>query len=347
MTVLADPVPPETLAAQLGERTRILDFRGVEVHAFAAEEAPDVMCEVGRIREKEFRAVGAGRNLALDLDDLDFGPFAYRQLVAWDPQRRELVAAYRYILCGDLVCDDPGSTDPGSTDVTPEKAASVGNRPRNFPGYGQLRTSRLFDFSETMKREILPYSVELGRSVVNREAAKAIMGLYCAWAGLGALTREYTHLDSFFGNFSVYSSYPPEAIALLVRFLERHHRDPDRLLAPRAGLSCEIDRSLADPFTVAGNKESQTDYDKDYDTLLSSMARLGAAVPPILLSYLGATRNLVYLGAARDDDFGGAVECAILVPLKGLNEKARARFVDSYTSTNPGRFRELRSKESI
>jgi hypothetical protein len=98
---------PETLAAQLGARTRILDFRGVEVHAFAAEEAPEVMREVGRIREKEFRAVGAGRNLALDLDDLDFGSFAYRQLVAWDPQRRELVAAYRYILCGDLVCADP------------------------------------------------------------------------------------------------------------------------------------------------------------------------------------------------------------------------------------------------
>jgi hypothetical protein len=90
------------------------------------------------------------------------------------------------------------------------------------------------------------------------------------------------------------------------------------------------------------------DYDKDYDTLIASMASArNRMVPPILLSYLGATRNLVYLGAARDDDFGGAVECAILVPLKGLNEKARTRFVDSYTSTNPDRFRELRSKETV
>jgi hypothetical protein len=338
MIALADPVPHETLAAQLGARTRILDFRGVEVHAFAAEEAPDVMREVGRIREKEFRAVGAGRNLALDLDDLDFGSFAYRQLVAWDPQRRELVAAYRYILCGDLVCADPesGAAPPGAP-------ASRTSKPRDCPGYGQLRTSRLFDFSETMEQEVLPYSVELGRSVVNREAAKAIMGLYCAWAGLGALTREYPHLESFFGNFSVYSSYPPESIALLVRFLERHHRDPRKLLAPKAGLSYEIDRTGADPFTGDYDK----DYDRDYDFLLSSMASLGTAVPPILLSYLGATRNLVYLGAARDDDFGGAVECAILVPLKGLNEKARIRFIDSYTSTNPHRFQELRSKESI
>ncbi|MFH2115391.1 MAG: aminotransferase class V-fold PLP-dependent enzyme, partial [Spirochaetota bacterium] len=290
MIPLADPVPPEVLAAQLGAKTRILDF----------------------------------------------GRYSYRQLVAWDPLRRELVAAYRYILCGDLICADPDSTDPA-----PEKPGSAGDRPRDICfGYGQLRTSRLFDFSGTMEREVLPCSVELGRSVVNRDAAKGIIGLYCAWAGLGALTREYTHLDNFFGNFSVYSSYPPEAVVLLIRFLERHHRDTQRLLAPKAGLSYEIDRTGADHFTGYHYKENDTenqkDYDKDYDSLLSSMAGLGTAVPPILLSYLGASRNLVYLGAARDDDFGGAVECAILVPLKGLNEKARTRFVDSYTSTATG-----------
>jgi putative hemolysin len=114
---------------------------------------------------------------------------------------------------------------------------------RQAPGLPRLQPAahlRLFDFSGTMEQDVLPYSVELGRSVVNREAAKAIMGLYCAWAGLGALTREYPHLESFFGNFSVYSSYPPEAIALLIRFLERHHRDPRKLLEPKAGLSYEI-----------------------------------------------------------------------------------------------------------
>jgi hypothetical protein len=311
MIDLAEPIPGALLAAQLGPQTRILTFRGVEVHAFVAEEAPDVMREVGRIREKEFRAAGAGRNLPADLDELDFGAYSYRQLVAWDPERRELVAAYRYILCGEL---------------------------QNGPGYAHLRTSTLFDFSDRLKAEVLPYAVELGRSVVNREAGKAIMGLYCAWAGLGALTREYGHLKYFFGNFTVYASYPPEAVALVLRFLERHHADSAGYLSPRSGLGYQYDRGAEGPYSG--------DYAVDHDILVSSMARLGTFVPPILLSYLSATRSLVYLGAARDADFGGAVECAILVPLRGLNQKTSSRFLDSYTSTNPDRFRELRNKET-
>jgi hypothetical protein len=311
MVDLAEPVPGELLASQLGPKTRILTFRGVEVHAFAGEEAPDVMREIGRIREKEFRAVGAGRNMPADLDDLDFGAYSYRQLAAWDPERRELVAAYRYILCGDL---------------------------KDGPGVSHLRTATLFNFSDRLRDEVLPYSVELGRSVVNREAGKAIMGLYCAWAGLGALAREYSHLQYFYGNFCVYSSYPKGGIELILQFLERHHADTASFLSPRSGLGYEYDRNAGNPYSG--------DYATDYDILISTMARLGTSVPPILLSYLGATRNLVYLGAARDDDFGGVVECAILVPLQTVNQKTRSRFIESYTSVNPDRFRKLRYKET-
>lgn len=307
MIELAPPVPKDILASQLGEKTRILTFRGVEVHAFVAAEAPDVMQEIGRIREKEFRNVGAGRNMSVDLDELDDGPYSYRQLATWDPERRELVAAYRYILCGDLL---------------------------KGPGFAHLRTAKLFDFSETLCAEVLPFSVELGRSVVNREAGKAIMGLYCAWAGLGALAREYGHLTNFFGNFSVYASYPREAVVLLIRFLELHHGDKRKLLKPHPGLEFALDENDPDPFSG--------DYDTDHETLIASMARLGTTVPPILLSYLGATRDLVYLGAARDSDFAGAVECAIIVPLHGLNPKTQTRFIDGYESINPERFRDLR-----
>jgi hypothetical protein len=185
---------------------------------------------------------------------------------------------------------------------------------------------------------VLPYAIELGRSVVNKEAGKAIMGLYCAWAGLGALAREYGQLRYFFGNFSIYASYPPDAIASILAFLELHHADAAGILKPRTGLGYEYERDT--------NGQYSGDYAMDYDKLINGLARLGTNVPPILLSYLGATRNLLFLGAARDADFGGAVECAILVPLRGLNQKTRSRFLDSYSSANPARFRDLRNKET-
>lgn len=307
MFPLIDPVPKEKLAEELDEEKKILSFRGVDVFAFTAAEAPQVMREVGRIREREFRAVGAGRNVPLDIDELDTGPGCYRQLVAWDPENREIVGAYRYVLCADLLAG---------------------------AGLGRLRTSGLFDFSPRFFAEYLPYTVELGRSVVNREAKKAIMGLFVVWSGLGALVREYPEIRYFFGNVSVYDSYPDELKDLLIRFLEIHHRDTEDLLRPREGLGYQIDRCRTFPYSGS--------YSGDHDTLIAEFASRETFVPPILLSYMGANRDLRYLASARDSDFGGAVECAILVPVANINEKTRKRFIDGYEGTNPRRFAELR-----
>lgn len=307
MVPLIDPVPPEALEEELGKDKLILSFRGVEVYALAGEEAPRTMREIGRIREREFRAVGAGRDVETDLDDLDFGLGAYRQLIAWDPEQRELVGAYRYLLCADASGD---------------------------PSLARMRTARLFDFSPAFVRDYLPYAVELGRSVVNREAKRAIMGLYTVWSGLGALMKEYADLRYFFGNFSVYSSYPRRARELLLRFLELNYGERIGLLRPKAGLEWEYERAGAFPFV--GDKSA------DHSALVAEFSALGQSVPPILLSYLGATDDLRYLGTARDADFGGALECAILVPFATVNEKARSRFIDSYESVNPQRFIELR-----
>jgi hypothetical protein len=307
MVPLIDPVPKERLAAELDESKKILNFRGVDVYAFTAAEAPDVMREIGRIREREFRFVGAGRDVPADIDGLDTGPGCYRQLVAWDPENREIVGAYRYVLCGDLL---------------------------RGPGLGRLRTAGLFEFSAALLADYLPCTVELGRSVVNREAKKAIMGLFVVWSGLGALIREYPEIRYFFGNFSVYSSYPDDLKDLLIRFLELHHPDKDKLLRPKQGLEYRIACGRIYPFTGS--------YGEDYDRLIGEFGKRGTFVPPILLSYLGANRDLRYLAAARDADFAGAVECAILVPVANINEKTRKRFIEGYECKNPERFAELR-----
>jgi hypothetical protein len=286
MVELAEPENPDALALQLGTRTCIQRFRGLEIHALAAEEAPLVMLELGRLREKEFRAAGAGRNLPRDLDELDYGPHAYTQLLAWDPQAREIVAAYRYLICADLL---------------PE------------PGLQALRTARLFSFRPELESGYLPYAVELGRSFVNRSAKKAYMGLFAAWVGLGALAKEYPFLRYYYGNFTLYQSYSRESAAHILAFLEAQHGTPRPLLEPRPGLA----------------------YSRDDDSTGLYRGEYAAA---------RARRGLVYLGTAADADFGGALECAILVPTEGLHPKTRAHFLDGYVSENPQRFIDLRKR---
>lgn len=307
MVPLIEPLPKDLLTEELSPEMRILTFRGIEVFALRAEEAPAVMLEVGRIREKEFRAAGAGRGVRADLDEYDWGSGEYRQLVSWDPVNREIVAAYRYQPCWG------------------------GTSGKDLP---RLRTARLFDYSRRFREEYLPFTIELGRSVVNREAAKSVMGLYTVWSGLGALVREYAELGYFFGNVSLYSTYTAEAKALLLGFLELHHGDPEDLLSTREGLTYHGVRLEGDPFVGS--------YTEDHDRLLARFSSLGFGVPPILLSYLGAARDLRYLATAFDPYFGDALEIAILVPCSAFNAKARARFIDGYESVNPRRFLELR-----
>ncbi len=309
MVELAEPENPDALAQQLGTSTRIQRFRGLEIHVLAAEEAPLVMLELGRLREKEFRAAGAGRNLPRDLDELDYGPQAYTQLLAWDPQAREIVAAYRYLICADLL---------------PE------------PGLSALRTARLFSFSSELESDYLPYAVELGRSFVNRSAKKAYMGLFAAWVGLGALAKEYPFLRYYYGNFTLYQSYTRESAARILAFLEAQHGALRPLLEPRPGLAYSREENYTGLY--------RGDYAAARALLDEALSSRREILPPILSSYLSAHRGLIYLGTAADADFGGALECAILVPTEGLHPKTRAHFLDGYVSENPQRFIDLRKR---
>ena len=309
MVDLAAPEQPDALSMQLGTHTRIQRFRGLEIHALAAEEAPLVMLELGRLREKEFRAAGAGRNLPRDLDELDYGPQAYTQLLAWDPEARQIVAAYRYLICADLLPS---------------------------PGFQALRTARLFSFKSSLENEFLPYSVELGRSFVNRGAKKAYMGLFAAWVGLGALVREYPFLRYFYGNFTLYQSYSRRAASHILSFLEAQHSPERPLLMPRPGLAYARDEDYTELY--------RGDYAAARAALDEVLASSREIIPPILSSYLSAHRGLLYLGTAADADFGGALECAILVPSSGLHPKTKAHFLDGYTGENPQRFIDLRTR---
>ena len=304
MRALADPVPASALAAELRPRTLIRSYKGLEVHVTTAGESPSVMAEIGRIREREYRAVGAGRGAERDLDDHDTGSVCYKQMVAWDPEERELVAMYRFTFGAD--------------------ALEAGDLSR-------LRTAGLFEFSNGFTADYLPWSVELGRSVVNREAKRAIVGLFVVWAGLGALVAEYPQLRYFFGNVSIYSDWPAPAVDTLLAYLYEHHGGPDALITARpaaAYRSRAVDDARQRLYRGLAAPEAR-------ERLLAELGAHGLAPPPILLSYLRATDAMAVFDTARDADFGGALETALWVPTHDLTPKTRHRFIDNYEAENP------------
>ena len=113
---------------------------GNEIYIVNHHNSPHTMREIGRLRELSFRGAGGGTGLEIDIDDYDTTARCYEQLIVWSPEDKEIIGGYRFIT--------------GDRAYNPET------------GDFELSTAHYFDFSDQMKKDYLPYSIELGRSWV-------------------------------------------------------------------------------------------------------------------------------------------------------------------------------------
>src|SRR5438876_10244488 len=72
-----------------------------EIYIITQHDSPNVMREIGRLRELTFRHAGGGTGKEIDIDEYDFSQHPYKQLLVWNPEDQEIVGAYRYIACKD------------------------------------------------------------------------------------------------------------------------------------------------------------------------------------------------------------------------------------------------------
>src|SRR5687768_17189027 len=137
-------IPPIEKAALMAELSRDRYVRKAnngsnEIYIVTHHNAPNVMREIGRLREVTFRHAGGGTGKAIDVDEFDTSEHPYQQLLVWNPEDKEIVGAYRFILCRD---------------------AEFVN------GKVHLATTELFEFSEKFYKEYLNETIELGRSFI-------------------------------------------------------------------------------------------------------------------------------------------------------------------------------------
>ena len=98
---IIQPVHRELLKSELkkeffSRKTRKGDN---EIYIVNNNTAPNVLQEIGRLREVTFRASGGGTGLSVDLDEFDTGEYCYDQLIVWSPEDEEIVGGYRFIRC--------------------------------------------------------------------------------------------------------------------------------------------------------------------------------------------------------------------------------------------------------
>lgn len=311
MAPIIPPVSKELLRAELTpeRRLRTTNKAGNEIYIVTYQEAPNVMREIGRLREIAFRTAGGGTGEELDWDDFDICQHPYYQLIVWDPESELILGGYRFL---------------------PGKEAAF-----NDNGQPRLATSHMFHFSDDFISEYLPSTVELGRSFVTleyqstRAMSKGIFALDNLWDGLGALTVIMPDLKYFFGKMTMYPSFNRQARDMILYFLNKHFGDTDGLVVPECPV--QIDTPVEDLeklFTC-------DDFKSDYRILNSEVRKRGFNIPPLVNAYMGLSPTMRVFGTAVNHEFGEVEETGILIAVDEILEQKRMRHIDTYVKEHP------------
>jgi len=237
----------EAEIARLPESARLLETDRMLVALARAPQIPELLREIGRLRECAFRAVGEGTGGDLDLDRFDS---RYGHLFVWDRERRALAGAYRLA-------------------ATEEFAA------HELPH--ALYTHTLFDYDREFLAKLGP-AIELGRAFVTPEYQRCSRVLALLWKGIhGAV--ELTGARSLFGAVSVSSSYSRRSRGLVAAALLLHHRHLESDGLVRARVPFELD---AADFSAAHALAEP----RELSAQVSALEPDGAGLPILVKRYL-------------------------------------------------------------
>ena len=310
MKRIIDPIPVNKLIEELTlERfVRMTNSGKNEIYVVNAFNAPNVMREIGRLREISFRDSGGGTGLDCDLDAFDTNPDNYfEQLIVWNPYDKAIVGGYRYLLCDHLKPIGDGRID------TP--------------------TGELFHYSEKFINEYLPFTIELGRSFVqpdyqpSKSLSKGMYSLDNLWDGLGSLCKTIPQAKYFFGKVTMYPQLERVSRDMILYFMKTNFPDPDRLLEPWPELALPI---VTDEAQLKAIFTGQ-DYNENYRILVKNVRERGAAVPPLVNAYMNLSNTMRSFGTAVNPPFGNVEETGILVTIADIFSSK----IERYTNYDP------------
>lgn len=305
------PIDKEVLKSELTEdkRLRFTNKSNNEIYIVTWKNAPNVLKEIGRLREIAFRAAGGGPGKSMDLDEYDLMENPYQQLIVWDPEAEEILGGYRYLLGDEVEFDADGKP--------------------------LLATAHMFNFSEKFLKDYLPTTIELGRSFVTleyqstRAGSKGLFALDNLWDGLGALTVVMPQVKYFFGKMTMYPSYNRFGRDMILYFLKKHFNDKDKLITPMQPLLIETDEKVLEKLFCYDT------FKEDYKVLNTEVRKLGYNIPPLVNAYMSLSPTMRMFGTAINDGFGDVEETGILIAVDEILEEKRVRHIESYLREHP------------
>lgn len=260
-----DAIVPEMSIADLEkdieplrEDYRVWVEKNYEVFIAPTALLPNVIREIGRLRELTFREVGEGTNKSTDLDEYDI---YYHHLFIWDMEAKMIVGAYRLGL-GDEIFYSMG-----------KKGFYVSEL---FKIKGQ--------FNPVLKR-----SIELGRSWIRREYQQKPLPLFLLWKGILKYLIDNPRYRYLIGPVSISNSFSRFSKSLIVDYINRNHFDHEMAQFVRPRKKFKVDFSKIDTDLLFAGGDSF----KGLDNLISEIETRNMKVPVLLRQYIALNAKII------------------------------------------------------
>ncbi|WP_392348641.1 GNAT family N-acyltransferase [uncultured Polaribacter sp.] len=264
--------------------SRLLQSKNYEVFFASAKDIPNLIHEIGRLREITFRAVGEGTNKEVDLDKFDN---YYHHLLLWDAVAEKLVGAYRMGLGKEI-----------------------------YKKYGikGFYVQTLFRIEPEL-HQMMDNSIEMGRAFIIGEYQQKPMPLFLLWKGIVHVTLRYPEYKYLMGGVSISNQFSDFSKSLMIEFMKSHYYDPyiAQYIRPKKEYKVKLKDGDKD-FVFDASKADMQKFDKIIDEIEPGILR----IPVLIKKYVKQNARLVAFNV--DPKFNNAIDGLMYIKVADIPE---------------------------
>ncbi|MTH18020.1 lysophospholipid acyltransferase family protein [Flavobacterium sp. LC2016-01] len=273
---------------------RLLQSKNYEVFFATAKSIPNILHEIGRLREITFREVGEGTNESIDLDQYDQ---YYHHMFLWDDETKKIAGAYRMGLGAEI-----------------------------YPKYGieGFYLTDLFRFEQEL-HDMMHKSIEMGRAFIIREYQQKPMPLFLLWKGIIHTTLRYPEHKYLLGGVSISNQFSDFSKSLMIEFMKSNYYDPyiAQYIHPKKAYKVKL--KDADKDFIFDEAESDLNkFDKIIDELEPGNLRL----PVLIKKYIKQNARVVAFNV--DPLFNNAVDGLMYIRIADIPESTMKPVIEEF-----------------
>ncbi|UOB16172.1 GNAT family N-acyltransferase [Abyssalbus ytuae] len=263
---------------------RLLESKNYEVFLAPAQLMPNILQEIGRLREITFREIGEGTNQAIDLDEFDK---YYHHMFLWDNEEKKVVGAYRMGLGAQI-----------------------------FDKYGidGFYLQDLFRFEPELYK-MMGESIEMGRAFIISEYQQKPMPLFLLWKGIVHTTLRYPEHNYLIGGVSISNQFSNFSKSLMIEFMKSHYWDPYVAQYVRPKKEFKVKLKDADKDFIFD--ETEADLNK-FDKLIDEVEPGNLRLPVLIKKYIKQNAKVVAFNV--DPLFNNSVDGLMYIRIADLPE---------------------------